>query len=449
MNAKSDQALSPGLVLDGKFIIEDCLGEGGMGEVYRAKQVAVGRTVAVKVLHASLCTDPGLVARFRQEMHNTTVAEHPNIVRVYDVGHSAGRLYLAMEYLEGPSLRKVIGSEGRLPLDRAGNIAVQIANALGAAHSHGIVHRDLKPDNVMLLDVYGNREFVKVVDFGIARSLDDSRAHLTADGMILGTPGYLAPEQVLGRTADERTDLYALGTILFEMLSGQLPFHSTSNIGLMMARATTPPPPITDFVPTLPIRAADLIMSLLSSDPSGRPASAKEVVEALEGWPQVRTGSSSRARPQEPPIAVTAVLPEPGDQPVPATPPQAAIAPEPRVRSAIPTSPPTATVPEPRVRSAIPASPPTATLPEPQLQSAPPRSSPAATPHSLSSPPTTASGLAPKEGTSPTRVVTTRSGRSDQRALSTKTWVRPLLIIALVALVVLAAAIAGIIALLR
>jgi serine/threonine-protein kinase len=269
-------------VLDGRYRIEALLGEGAMGSVYRARQLNVDRPVALKLLRPDAAGGPEAIARFREEMRATSRIEHPNTIRLYDSGEHAGRLFLVMELIDGPTLRRVIDKEGPQPLSRALHIGLQIANALGAAHDRGIVHRDLKPDNIMLVDVYGNGDFVKVVDFGIAKSLDQLRPHLTVTGTVIGTPAYMAPEQAAGEPPDLRTDLYALGIILYEMVSGVVPFQKATTVSMLMAHASEPPPPIETRVPNLHARLAGLIMRLLAKPREERPRSALEVASELE-----------------------------------------------------------------------------------------------------------------------------------------------------------------------
>src|SRR5437868_75642 len=230
-------------IAEGRFEIVRLLGEGGMGAVYQARQVAMDRMVALKLIRAEMVQSEQAVGRFYQEMRATAKVEHPNTIRVYDFGDTDGKLFLAMEFLAGQPLRKVLDA-GRLELARVLHIAAQIARALGAAHSEGIVHRDLKPDTVMLLDRYGERDFVKVLDFGIARSLDENRTQMTAAGAIIGTPAYMSPEQGMGVPVDTRSDLYSLGIMLYEMVGGAPPFNGPSVVSLLVAHAQETPRPI-------------------------------------------------------------------------------------------------------------------------------------------------------------------------------------------------------------
>ncbi|HEX6241706.1 MAG TPA: serine/threonine-protein kinase, partial [Polyangiales bacterium] len=209
-------------IADGRFDVIEKLGEGAMGQVYRARQVAVGRMVALKLIHVDAVRSTETAARFQREMKLTARIEHANTVRVYDFGTWQGQLYLAMELLRGKTLRDELATAGRFPLARIVHIARQVLRALAAAHSEGIVHRDLKPENIMLLDQYGERDLVKVLDFGIAKSFDEpEEVRMTGAGAIIGTPAYMSPEQAMGQRVDPRSDLYSLGIMLFEMASGR------------------------------------------------------------------------------------------------------------------------------------------------------------------------------------------------------------------------------------
>ena len=275
------EALVGKLIAGGKYQILRVLGEGGMGTVYQALQPAMNRMVALKWIRPQVVTKPDAVPRFHQEMRITARIEHPNTVRVYDFGDDHGQLYLVMEFLAGVSLREVIDRKERLEVARLVRIGKQVAHALGAIHGHGVVHRDLKPDNVMLLDSFGERDFVKVLDFGIAKVLDE-QIRLTATGKPIGTPTYMAPEQAMGLAVDPRTDLYTLGVMLYQMASGRVPFDAPMTQSMLLAHAHEPPTPILTLVPDLPPALAGLIMQLLEKDPAARPASAAEVATRLD-----------------------------------------------------------------------------------------------------------------------------------------------------------------------
>jgi serine/threonine protein kinase/Tfp pilus assembly protein PilF len=269
-------------VADGRYEVVRQIGEGGMGAVYLARQVTMDRMVALKIIRADAVKSPDAAARFQREMKLTARIEHANTIRVYDFGEIEGQLYLTMELLRGRSLGAVLAEAGRLPLDRIVRVAAQMARALQAAHSEGVVHRDLKPDNVMLIEQYGEHDVVKVLDFGIAKSLEEGQGAMTEAGAVVGTPRYLSPEQAKGTAIDTRSDLYSLGIMLYEMASGQVPFNTPSLTGLLVAHVTEVPAPLTQIMPDAHPGLAALVDELLRKDPADRPQSAKEVEVRLE-----------------------------------------------------------------------------------------------------------------------------------------------------------------------
>jgi serine/threonine protein kinase len=276
-----------GREIAGRYRVTAKLGEGGMGAVYRGEQISLKRKVAIKVLRPELSADPGLVRRFNAEAELAAKLSHPNTVGIYDFGQDAGgALFIAMEYLEGDSLRAVVTREGPLPPARALAIARQIAASLADAHAHGIVHRDLKPDNVMLTERGRERDVVRVLDFGIAKLRDDNRATvnaMTRAGDLVGTPQYMAPEQIRGDAVDGRTDIYALGAILYEMVTGRLPFEGPTVMAVLSKHLTEAPPPPTARRPDLGLPPAldHLIMSALAKEPTGRPPSMEQYAEQM------------------------------------------------------------------------------------------------------------------------------------------------------------------------
>jgi serine/threonine-protein kinase len=219
-----------GTVVDDRYVIESMLGEGGMGRVYHGRHVHLPREVAIKVLHARLSGDPAAVARFNREAASASRIENPFVARVFDFGRMAGgATYLAMEFIPGRTLTQLLEDEGPLPLPRVVHLIDQVANGLGAAHALGIVHRDLKPDNVIVMHDADGAERAKIVDFGIAKATgDNADSTLTSAGFITGTPEYMSPEQFLGQTLDQRSDVFALGLLSFKLLTGALPFPSPS-----------------------------------------------------------------------------------------------------------------------------------------------------------------------------------------------------------------------------
>jgi serine/threonine-protein kinase len=269
-------------IADGRYQIVRLLGEGGMGAVYQARQVAMDRLVALKLIQPEIVRSPAAAARFHREMKLTARIEHANTIRVYDFGETQGQLFLTMELLRGRTLTQVLKESGRLDLGRIVRIATQVTRALQAAHSEGVVHRDLKPDNVMLLDQYGEQDLVKVLDFGIAKSLDEQEPGMTTAGAIIGTPAYMSAEQAMGRPVDQRSDLYSLGIMLYEMASGRVPFTASAMTALLVAHATEPPPPLWQVAPDVAPGLAALVDELLRKDPAARPQTARLVEQRLE-----------------------------------------------------------------------------------------------------------------------------------------------------------------------
>jgi serine/threonine protein kinase len=271
----------------GAYQIQEPLGGGGMGMVYRAVHVLLHRPAAIKVLRPELSAYTVALDRFLNEARATTAIRHPGIVEVYDYGQTdAGCAYIAMELLDGVTLGARIGEYGTLPLQDALAIARRIAAPLAVAHERGVVHRDLKPDNVFLIRDHetGRMDAVKLLDFGIAK-LENAAGCRTTAGLILGTPAYMSPEQCRGTgDCDHRADLYALGCILFEMLTGQPPFgRGTASGDLLAAHIAMPPPDVTRFV-TVPSDIARLVARLLAKNPDDRPRSALEVVFEIDRY---------------------------------------------------------------------------------------------------------------------------------------------------------------------
>ena len=213
-----------GTQLSGRYRLDAQVGTGGMSTVYRAFDATLERRVAIKLMHRDIAADSDQLERFRREARAVAQLSHPHIVGVIDAGEEDGRPYIVFEYVEGETLKDRIRRLGRLPVDEAIAYAIEIARALGAAHGRGIVHRDVKPQNV-LVDEEGS---AKVTDFGIARSMDDSG--LTAEGRVLGTTDYVSPEQALGHDVNGQSDIYSLGVVLYEMLTGDVPFHGENQV---------------------------------------------------------------------------------------------------------------------------------------------------------------------------------------------------------------------------
>src|SRR5881296_3659808 len=226
-----------------KFTVGDVLGEGGFAAVFRVRDQDLGQDVAVKVLDLGLTPSPGLAERFVREARTIARLEHPHIVPIYKVGGYKNQvLYIVMRCLDGPSLRQLLEKYRRLSVGDAARIARQVADALGYAHRYGVVHRDIKPDNI-LLDTSGH---VLVSDFGIAKAAQEasSASQLTTEGMVVGTPQYMSPEQATGDRVDARSDIYSLGILLYQMLTGAPPFDGESAQAVLMKQATADPVPI-------------------------------------------------------------------------------------------------------------------------------------------------------------------------------------------------------------
>lgn len=279
-SSASDPASLVGQVIAERFRIDELLGEGGMGAVYRAFHTRIKKTVALKILRPELTSNEDVVARFEREAVAAGRIEHENVAKATDFGRLPdGSFYLALEFVRGKSLGQLI-AEGPIEPVRALGIVRQMLCGIDAAHQVGVVHRDLKPDNVMLVDRDGTGDVVKILDFGVAK-LDlgsDGQTAFTKAGTIVGTPEYMAPEQAGGANIDGRADLYALGVIAYEMLAGVPPFVAKDSVAIMTKHLTEAPPPLPDWVPP---ELAALVMDLLQKEPDKRPESAAHVVERV------------------------------------------------------------------------------------------------------------------------------------------------------------------------
>ncbi len=287
-----------GTVIDGRYLMESVLGEGGMGVVYLATHTALNKRFAVKVLRGEIARDEEIMRRFVREAQSSTAIGHANIVDISDFGKLPdGTAYFVMEHLEGEPLTDRIRS-GAMPPDEVLHIAAQIAAALAAAHGRGIVHRDLKPDNIFLIRRGGDDRFVKILDFGIAK-VGGANAKLTRTGMIFGTPHYMSPEQAAGQSVDARTDVYALGVILYEMLTGQVPFDGDTFMGILGKHMFDPPPKPSELVGDLgPIEP--LVLESLAKKPEDRYASMDDLladIDRLRAGEDVSSPISAAARP--------------------------------------------------------------------------------------------------------------------------------------------------------
>jgi tRNA A-37 threonylcarbamoyl transferase component Bud32 len=292
-------SFAPGsLVLGDRFRVERLLGGGGMGVVYLAEQVSLGRKVALKVLRDDLITTQGMGERFKREALLLSSVEHPAVVRVIDFGEHGKSMCLVMEYVEGQSLQQCLEREAPLSVERVERILTQLAQGLAAIHSRGIVHRDLKPDNVVLTKALDGSEQARVLDFGIARLAEpDQKQQVTQVGFVVGTPEYMSPEQAMGQPLDARSDLYALGLIAWRLLTGRAPFPGPSPRELVSQQIHSPPPSLLDAAPHLATAPAlvETVMSCLQKNPSTRPATAQGFLERLQARPLALTNTLTGA----------------------------------------------------------------------------------------------------------------------------------------------------------
>lgn len=270
-------AVASGSVLAGRYELEEPIGQGGMATVYRARRLSDGSVVAVKVLREPYSHDREFVERFEREAEAAASLDHPHVVPVLDRGQDGGVHFLVMEYVEGEDLKSLLRRCGPLPPDRAAAIAAAVCDALEYAHARGIVHRDVKPQNILLTPT-GQ---VKVTDFGIARAL--SSATITETGTVLGSVHYLSPEQARGEPASARSDLYALGVVLYEMLTGQLPFDGESPIAVVLKHLYEEPAPVRERNPAVPARLEGVVRRAMAKRPEDRYPSAAEMRADLEG----------------------------------------------------------------------------------------------------------------------------------------------------------------------
>ncbi len=287
-----------------KYRVEQMLGEGGMGKVYKATQLALDKPVVLKVLRQALLGDERTVARFQREAKAASRLNHPNSISVLDFGQAEdGSMFIAMEYVQGKDLHQILSREWPLPESRIIRIMGQVLSALADAHSAGVIHRDLKPENIMVEQRRGEADFVKVLDFGIAKIVDgtdDEGPALTRAGFVCGTPEYMSPEQARGAKLDHRSDLYAVGVILYQLTSGLLPFDSDSAVGFATKHLTEIPMPPSKRRPDAKISAAmeRLIVKSLAKNPDDRPQTAEQFRAELHAIEKERRAAVSTVRRQ-------------------------------------------------------------------------------------------------------------------------------------------------------
>ncbi len=275
-----------GKTLDGKYRIDGFLKRGGMGAVYRGTHLMLNKPVAIKLIKPELVSSTDVVQRFLREARAAAHLSHPNIVTVHDLGQTAdGTLYIAMELVDGSSLKELIVSEGAWEPKRAVRLIEGIVSALALAHREGIVHRDLKPQNIMVSRDSDGNEIPKLLDFGIAKTFEPTSPALTSTGMVLGTPHYMSAEQAKGQPADRRSDLYALGVILYEMLVGRVPFDDTSIPQILIKHLSEAPKPPTAMGAIIPAELEAVVLRCLEKEPDNRYQSAEELMSALDTVP--------------------------------------------------------------------------------------------------------------------------------------------------------------------
>ena len=278
-----------GTLLSNRYRLESKLGSGGMSTVYLAIDETLGRHVAVKIMHREISDQQDQLERFRREARAVAQLSHPNLVGVIDAGEDGGHPYIVFEYVPGQTLKERISASGRLPLDEATAYAIEIGRGLASAHAQMLVHRDVKPQNV-LIDAEGR---AKITDFGIARSIESSG--LTATGRVLGTTDYVSPEQAMGREVDARTDVYSLGIVLYEMLTGDVPFHAETQVGVAMKHVNEAVPDVQVLRPDASAALASAVERATAKDPVDRYPDMIEFLRDLEGALEVEVSRAGRS----------------------------------------------------------------------------------------------------------------------------------------------------------
>jgi eukaryotic-like serine/threonine-protein kinase len=305
-----------GTLLAGRYVIEEVVGEGGMATVYRARHKLTDKSVAVKIMNPLLASDPIVRERFRREARSAQKLAHPNIIEIYDQGDTEdGTAFIVMELLQGESLAPVI-TRGPLEVDRAIHVMIQIARGVARAHDLEVIHRDIKPENIFLCRRDDGSDFVKVLDFGIAKSRQDTR--LTTQGELFGTPQYMAPERIMGKdSGGGASDIYALGVVFFEMLTGELPFNAPDIATFFVKHMEEPPPPVRTLNARVPERLDDLVLRMLAKKPGDRPVDAHRIHQDLLEIIREREAVAPPSAVDEEPIhssAPVTLAAGPGDQ---------------------------------------------------------------------------------------------------------------------------------------
>ena len=277
-NISSFQGLRQGVVFGGRYEIQGVLGQGGMGAVYKARDRELDRLIALKVIRPELATDPAILQRFKQELILSRNITHKNVVRIYDLGEADGIRFISMEYVDGEDLRTILRREGKFSPKKAITVVEQVCRALDSAHTEGVIHRDLKPQNIMR-DKHGR---IVVMDFGLARSLGDSG--MTQTGAIVGTLEYMSPEQALGSTLDQRSDIFSVGLIFYELLTGKAPYEADTAIASLMKRTREEAPSASDVEASVPRSLSAIVSRCLERESANRYHSAVELLQQLTTW---------------------------------------------------------------------------------------------------------------------------------------------------------------------
>ena len=281
---QGDTGAASSCAMFGNYRILETVGQGGMGVVYRAVDVSLERTCALKVLREHLRGHSNLIARFYREAEAVAQLDHPNIVHIYSVGSVGNIPYMAMEYLESEALSRILERENHLDVQRALYLAEQVARALACAHEARIIHRDIKPGNILI----GADDHVHVLDFGIAKLLS-AEVQLTLDGSRLGTPQYMSPERCQNKLITASSDIYSLGVVLFQMISGRLPYEASTPVSLIRKIIAGPPTRLKELMPDVPRDVERLVAFMIEKDPKDRPANAEALADAIA---RVRAGES-------------------------------------------------------------------------------------------------------------------------------------------------------------
>ena len=290
-----------GTLIAGRYEIREHIATGGMASVFKTWDHRVERIVAIKILRSLDKNDQRAVERFRREARAAAALAHPNAVTIYDFVEEMGQYFLVMEYIHGPTLKQLIGQRRQLQAREAIDIALQVCSVLQIAHTRGFIHRDIKPQNIMLArsgdigSLSNGGMWVKLTDFGIVRVAED--AGLTNSGIVLGTADYLSPEQARGETLTGSSDLYSLGVVMFEMLAGRPPFVGPTAVSIAMQHASSNPPPLRPFNPTIPAVVEQFIMRILQKEPEDRFGSATEMQQALRACAREILRGKSPLRP--------------------------------------------------------------------------------------------------------------------------------------------------------